>query len=115
MKRLTVLLFLVTTFAACGNNDKLLASESTSLTGQEAYETVCAGCHRDGLNNAPKTGDPDAWVGRSWLWESVLFEHARAGYKEMPAKGGDESLHEATVTKAAEYMMSLTYPDVPRG
>lgn len=115
MKRLIILLFMVATFSACSNNDKPVVNQATSLTGQEAYETVCAGCHEDGLDGAPKTGDPNAWVGRSWLWESVLFEHARAGYNEMPAKGGEESLNETTVTKAAEYMMSLTYPDLPPG
>jgi len=44
-----------------------------------------------------------------------LFEHARAGYEDMPAKGGDETLDNAIVTKAAEYMMSVTYPDMPPG
>jgi hypothetical protein len=33
----------------------------------------------------------------------------------MPAKGDDEELDELMVTKAAEDMMQLTYPDVPPG
>jgi hypothetical protein len=33
----------------------------------------------------------------------------------MPAKGGDSQLDEATVTKAAEYMLTLVYPDQPLG
>jgi cytochrome c5 len=83
--------------------------------GQRAYEDICAGCHEEGINGAPKTGDLAAWEGRSWLWEAVLFEHARSGFNEMPAKGGDSQLDEATVTKAAEYMMSLVYPEAPPG
>jgi cytochrome c5 len=89
--------------------------ESAQVIGQTAYEDLCAGCHEEGLNGAPKTGDRVAWEGRSWLWEAVLFEHARSGYNDMPAKGGDATLDEATVTKAAEYMMALTYPELPRG
>ena len=89
--------------------------DSAQVIGQRAYEDLCAGCHEEGLNGAPKTADSVAWEGRSWLWEAVLFEHARSGYNEMPAKGGDTALDEATVTKAAEYMMALTYPNLPRG
>jgi cytochrome c5 len=89
--------------------------DSALEIGQRAYEDLCAGCHEEGLNGAPKTGDLVAWEGRSWLWEAVLFEHARIGFNEMPAKGGDSQLDDATVTKAAEYMLALTYPDMPRG
>ena len=120
-------LFLVWMLAGCaqsGTGEQALtqsepeengASDSAQVIGQRAYEDICAGCHEEGLNGAPKTGNRVAWEGRSWLWEAVLFEHARTGYNDMPAKGGDTMLDEATVTKAAEYMMSLTYPDLPRG
>lgn len=83
------------------------------LTGKQAYEKVCAECHEDGLDGAPKTGDQAAWAGRSWLWEAVLFEHAKDGYLSMPAKGGEESLDDATVEMAAEYMLTKTFPDAP--
>lgn len=90
------------------------ADESVPVTGKEAYDLVCAACHEEGVDGAPKTGDRDAWAGRSWLWEAVLFEHAKQGYMEMPAKGGDASLDDATVEKAAEYMLTKTFPDVNR-
>ncbi|MDH3349981.1 MAG: c-type cytochrome [Gammaproteobacteria bacterium] len=84
------------------------------LSGKKAYDENCAYCHEQGLDGAPRTGDQEAWDGRSWLWEAVLFEHARTGFGEMPAKGGDATLDEAAVTKAAEYMLNLTYPDTHR-
>lgn len=86
----------------------------TWLSGKQAYEETCARCHQEGLNGAPKTGDQEAWQGRSWLWEAVLFEHAKSGFGEMPAKGGNDDLDEVTVTKAAEYMLYLTYPETHR-
>ncbi len=89
-----------------------MADETLQVSGKEAYERVCARCHEEGVDGAPKTGDREAWAGRSWLWEAVLFEHAKTGYKNMPAKGGDPSLDDATVEKAAEYMLSRTFPDV---
>jgi cytochrome c5 len=84
------------------------------IAGKEAYDQACARCHEEGLDGAPRTGDRDAWVGRSWLWEAVLFEHANAGYMAMPAKGGEEGLDDAEVEKAAEYMLTKTFPDVKR-
>jgi cytochrome c5 len=117
MKRIIAVLVLPLICLGCADEDAsgLSASVVVELSGEQAYEQVCAGCHEEGLEGAPRTGDQGAWAGRSWLWETVLFEHARSGFGDMPAKGGDESLDEDTVTKAAEHMMSLTYPDMPSG
>ncbi len=126
MKRYTVSIVLTLMLIGCDQRDsgELTRSEAESegitprasalLTGQQAYNDVCAGCHEEGLNGAPRTGDRDAWGERSWLWEAVLFEHARSGYNDMPANGGNATLDEATVTKAAEYMLTLTYPEMQR-
>jgi cytochrome c5 len=127
MNRYIASLLLVLLLTGCGQkspgesalseraSEETGAPDSVWVTGQRAYNDICAACHEDGLDGAPKTGDRDAWEGRSWLWEAVLFEHARSGFQEMPAKGGDVTLDDATVTKAAEYMLMLTFPDMPRG
>ena len=86
-------------------------ADATVESGIEAYARVCAGCHEEGRNGAPKTGDREAWAGRSGLWEAVLFEHAVEGYLGMPPKGGAPELDEATIERAVEYMMSLTFPE----
>jgi cytochrome c5 len=85
--------------------------DNRMLTGFEAYETVCASCHETGRDGAPLTGDAAAWSGRSVQWEAVLFEHAKSGYLDMPAKGGKLELSDRNVSAAAEYMLMLTYPD----
>lgn len=90
------------------------ADTSTELSGKEAYDRVCASCHEEGVDGAPRTGDQEAWADRSWLWEAVLFEHAKQGFMDMPARGGDEHLADTTVEKAAEYMLSKTFPDAKR-
>ena len=126
MNRYIVSLFLVLVLTGCGQKDpgELVLTEPESevamspngvlLAGKQAYEEICAGCHEEGLDGAPRTGHRDDWEGRSWLWEAVLFEHARCGYEDMPAKGGCTTLDDVAVTKAAEYMMALTYPEMPR-
>lgn len=127
MNRYLISLLLVLMLTGCGQKDpgepaliepeseETMSPRSADPTGQQAYDEYCASCHEEGLDGAPRTGDRDAWKERSWLWETVLFEHARTGYKNMPAKGGEAALDEATVTKAAEYMLELTYPELPQG
>lgn len=86
------------------------APATPELSGQQAYELACAGCHDSGTGGAPRTGDPATWRDRSSLWEAVLFEHAKSGYLDMPARGGDSTLPDRTVEAAAEYMLSVTHP-----
>jgi cytochrome c5 len=124
MKRcaLSIVLALLLTACVLAGQDDTLISESnqaveeisTWQSGQQAYARICAGCHEEGHDGAPRTGDREAWNERSRLWEAVLFEHAKNGYYEMPAKGGDETLDDATVARAAEYMLTLTYPETHR-
>lgn len=85
-----------------------VVEETATFSGADAYQLACAQCHDEGLEGAPKIGDQEAWAGRSWLWEAVLFEHAKKGYKAMPAKGGHEELSDQIVEMAAEYMLNIT-------
>ena len=81
--------------------------------GKAAYEAKCAGCHEEGVDGAPKTHNPADWKNRSNLWDAVLFEHAEKSYLKMPAKGGDDMATPYDVEAAAEYMVTITHPDLP--
>jgi cytochrome c5 len=81
--------------------------------GRAVYDTHCASCHDPGTGDAPAVGKKEDWDDRSRLWTAVLFEHAKAGYLEMPAKGGTSGLTDKDVTAAAEYMLTVTYPELP--
>ncbi|MCU0976810.1 MAG: c-type cytochrome [Steroidobacteraceae bacterium] len=83
--------------------------------GFAAYQRACAACHEEGLDGAPATGRAEDWSGRSWLWQAVLVEHAKLGYFDMPARGGDTTLSDEDVQAAAEYMLTLTHPQAPAG
>lgn len=89
------------------------AASATEMSGQDAYNMVCAGCHETGKDGAPVTGNPEDWENRSQLWQAVLMEHANAGYLEMPARGGDEALSDWTINAATQYMLEITFPDQP--
>jgi len=82
--------------------------------GREIYRQACARCHDSGIDGAPVTGQTGDWADRSDLWETVLFEHAEKGYTAMPARGGDSRLSEYEVDAAAEYMLTVTHPEMPR-
>jgi len=82
------------------------------LMGQRVYEDVCANCHEQGVDGAPAVGDSSAWAERSCLWVAVLEEHAKTGYLKMPARGGDADLTDQEVTAAAQYMLTLTHPEL---
>jgi len=81
--------------------------------GQAAYKQHCGECHDSGEQGAPVTNNPQDWVNRSRLWDAVLLEHAEKGYLKMPAKGGAENASEYDVKAAAEYMVTVTHPDMP--
>lgn len=82
--------------------------------GRETYQWACASCHDEGTETAPAIGDRDAWSTRSPLWEAILFEHAKSGYLDMPAKGGKTELTERAVEAAGEFMLCETFPELPR-
>ena len=81
--------------------------------GRLAFEKHCAECHENTTAKAPTTGDKGDWASRSQLWEAVLFEHAEKGYLEMPPKGGAKDATSYEVEAAAEYMLTVTHPDMP--
>jgi cytochrome c5 len=119
MIRCIALLVFALALIACGHTDQSpppqpQQSDNLWLTGKLAYENICADCHEEGVDDAPRTGDRDAWDGRSRLWAAVLTEHAKKGYGYMPARGGTDSLSDADINKAAEYMLTLTYPEAHR-
>jgi len=121
MSRVLILIIIATACAACQRAEQTgPAAEAPAtpaaippISGKDAYDRACAGCHEEGKHGAPRTGDPEAWVGRSSLWEAVLIKHAQDGYLDMPAHGEDGHVSDAAVAAAAEYMLELTHPDQP--
>jgi cytochrome c5 len=88
--------------------------ESRMVMGKETYEAACASCHDQGDRDTPAIGDQDAWSDRSGLWVAILSEHATAGYLEMPEKGGHGELTDESVNAAVEYMLMMTFPELPQ-
>ena len=89
------------------------ASKPCPTSGEDAYRQFCARCHDSGKDGAPVVGNRVDWAERPKLWQAVAMEHAKSGYFEMPARGGNACISDETTTAAAEYMLESTYPDIP--
>jgi cytochrome c5 len=104
---------------ACSPGPEAEPEETTQETptarvsGEEAYLQYCAGCHETGMLGAPVVGDSSAWDDRSQLWQAVAMEHAKTGYMDMPAKGSRPDLSDSTIDAAVEYMLEITFADMP--
>ena len=96
-----------------GDSGIMTVAEAAALDGESAYIEFCAGCHETGMLGAPVAGDAADWGSRSQLWDAVLLDHAITGYLEMPAKGGQVNLPDEVVRSAAEYMLRMSFPDMP--
>jgi cytochrome c5 len=87
--------------------------EERLALGKATYAAACASCHEAGEGGAPRPGRREDWSDRSNMWQAVLFNHAKSGYLEMPGKGGQDELSDESVEAAAEYMLGLTFPEMP--
>jgi cytochrome c5 len=107
--------------AACANDPapqpaadvEAAVPAETRISGEDAYLQYCAGCHETGLLDAPVVGNQSDWEHRSQLWQAVVMAHARNGYLDMPARGGRPDLPDPTIDAAVEYMLEITYVDLP--
>jgi cytochrome c5 len=80
------------------------AAPAETLSGEQVYQSACAACHAAGVAGAPKFGDAAMWEPRIAQGNEVLYDHAINGFKAMPAKGGNVSLSDESVTAAVDYM-----------
>lgn len=116
MRRMIFLAASALLFGGCATDNAADTNFEVTATGygEQAYNEYCAGCHETGMLGAPVVGNTEDWGNRSQLWDAVLFDHAITGYLEMPAKGGRNDLPDDVVKAAAEYMLEITYPDLPQ-
>jgi cytochrome c5 len=75
-------------------------------SGKEVVDLVCAACHANGLNGAPKIGDRAAWTPRLNKGLDPLVSSAIHGHGGMPARGGVASLTDPEVRAAILYMFN---------
>jgi len=74
--------------------------------GKEVVETLCAVCHRTGVNGAPKIGDRNAWAKLTSKGLTGLTAVALKGIRKMPPHGGNPNLTDTEIERAITYMVN---------
>lgn len=96
---------LVVSFAA-SVTPPTASAQSGERGGKEVVETVCAACHRTGVNGAPKIGDKKAWAKLASQGLASLTEVALKGIRKMPAHGGNPDLTDTEIERAITFMVN---------
>jgi cytochrome c5 len=73
-------------------------------SGKEVVDTVCAACHKEGVEGAPKIGDLQAWVQRISQGMGYAVGSAIRGHGGMPPRGGQANLTDTELRAAILYM-----------
>jgi cytochrome c5 len=81
--------------------------------GKEVVSAVCAGCHQEGKDGAPKIGDRAAWTPRLAKGLEDLIDAAVNGHGGMPSRGGMPQLERDELRAAILYMFNSGLPPVP--
>jgi cytochrome c5 len=76
------------------------------LTGEQVYQQTCKTCHEGGLAGAHKFGDKVAWAKVIKQGDKLTFQHAIAGLRAMPPRGGNADLTDAEVQRGVAYMVN---------
>ena len=82
------------------------SAEERERGGKEVAETVCAVCHRTGVNGAPKIGDRNAWAKLTSKGLTGLTVVALKGIRKMPPHGGNPDLTDTEIERAITYMVN---------
>jgi len=76
------------------------------VSGVHIYNEVCSVCHSEGVANAPKIGDQNAWKKLIIEGQVIITAHGYVGVRAMPPKGGKESLSIAQFAEVLNYMVN---------
>ena len=82
------------------------AAPKGQATGEQAFNQVCKTCHETGIAGAHKVGDKAAWAKVIAQGPALTFQHAIAGIRAMPPRGGNPDLADIEVQRAAVFMIN---------
>ena len=89
----------------CSDNLGKVPVAAAARSGDQVYNTACAGCHVSGAAGAPKTGDSGAWAARIDKGMETLVKHVIDGYNAMPARGLCADCSDQEIADAVAYMV----------
>lgn len=85
---------------------KTVSELMQNRAGEAVVEDVCAACHREGKDGAPRIGDTDAWSKRLRQGLPYAVQSAIRGHGGMPPRGGAADLTDNEIRNAIVYMLN---------
>ena len=79
--------------------------ETAERSGEEIYNSKCAGCHTSGVMGSPKFASLEDWAPRVDLGLEKLTLSAIAGKGGMPAKGTCMDCSDNDINITVQYML----------
>ena len=79
--------------------------ETAQRSGEEIYNSKCAGCHTSGVMGSPKFASLEDWAPRVGLGLEKLTLSAIAGKGGMPAKGTCMDCSDNDIKITVQYML----------
>ncbi|MBT68105.1 MAG: cytochrome c5 family protein [Thiotrichales bacterium] len=90
------------------NNTQVASAESVETeerSGEEIYNSKCAGCHTSGVMDAPKYASLEDWAPRVDLGLEKLTLSAIAGKGGMPARGTCMDCSDNEIKVTVQYIL----------
>ena len=81
------------------------STETAERSGEEIYNSKCAGCHNSGVMGAPKYAALADWTSRIDLGLEKLTASAIAGKGGMPARGTCMDCSDNEIKVTVKYML----------
>jgi cytochrome c5 len=74
--------------------------------GEMIFNQVCAACHIQGFDGAPRLGDAAAWKPFIALGPQVMLERTLRGHRAMPPRGACGSCTRQDLADAIAYIIA---------
>lgn len=82
-------------------------NEVFAADGKAVYDTVCYKCHRTGIDDAPKTGNKEAWAPRVTQGMDALYKSVMEGKGAMDPRAGVPELTDDEIRAGVDYLVGL--------
>ena len=82
------------------------AAPKGAMTGEQVFASTCKTCHEPGIAGAHKVGDKAAWAKVLAQGDKLVLQHAIAGIRAMPPRGGNAALTDDEVQRGVAYMVN---------
>lgn len=83
----------------------VLATPAVAANGAEIYGRACKKCHRTGLDDAPITGDKEAWAPLVKAGRAAMIKSVIDGKGKMEPRADRPELTDEEIAASVDYLL----------